>query len=767
MSSFANAFMPNGKLKPPDTSPHARSIHNKLEAILQSHPDVANAFKAALDQEPRLDRFASEVRDLIPLILEVKAGASPTSISQRPGMSNSSSMAFEPGGTLKPPTAGPHAQSIHNKLDAIRTTHPELVKEFEATLKNPSSRLPPLEQAASDLRALIPLILEVKDGTAKVEISRRQGVSGAFANAFNPNGTLKPASAGPHARSIHKKLQDTRQAHPELVLAFEAATNMPRSNSSRASTSADPIQTLLSNCLMKASTEFAKARCSMTDIARAAGVSEDALRPFFTESGPTEQGWEWQARCGTASVQAAVKENVRFGHNNREAEERSLKTVLDLLQSGHTFEEIGSVVEGVKVPDFFASGSVTARGRDFLLSLDEDQRSTYARVLNLPVDWVSPAPQASAQSPLPIHNTPGEEVMEPPRSSGGLIPSTPGDEVMGPPGTLQAEALPSVTLPGSQWSGWTFDPGTPDEVMGPASLPQPAVGPSWDRAAGQPHPQPQATPAIPSATADVARTGGRALQHQRQASPVLESNSPPTAKQVQDAKDIRKLIPLIREVKAGKANVAQISRRQGMSTAFANAFNPNGTLKLPSANANALSIHNKLRAIRQSHREVVDAFEAALKEPSSQLPPLEQAASDLRDLIPLILEVKDSPATLIGISRRPGVSRSFAKSFNPEGTLKQASAKNRNAQAIRNKLNDIRQTHRALFRQFTATTNMPRTSNNSPASTEAGPKQTLVSGGLMRASTEFAKASSSMADMARAAGLSEEAFHPFFTEFGP
>jgi hypothetical protein len=101
MSSFANAFMPNGKLKPPDTSPHARSIHNKLEAILQSHPDVANAFKAALDQEPRLERFASEVRDLIPLILEVKAGASPTSISQRPGMSNSFSMAFEPGGTLK------------------------------------------------------------------------------------------------------------------------------------------------------------------------------------------------------------------------------------------------------------------------------------------------------------------------------------------------------------------------------------------------------------------------------------------------------------------------------------------------------------------------------------------------------------------------------------------------------------------------------------------------------------------------------------------
>ncbi|MBW8827949.1 MAG: hypothetical protein JF606_00665, partial [Burkholderiales bacterium] len=520
-------------------------------------------------------QYAKDIGNLIPLILEVKAGALPSSISQRSGVSSSFAKAFNRNGTL---TAGPHAQSIHNKLNAIRETHPDLVKEFEATLKNPSSRLPPLEQAASDLRDLIPLILEVKDGPATpTGISRRQGTSSAFANAFKPDGTLKPAVAdNKNAQAIHNKLDSIRQAHPEVVLAFEAATNMPRSNSSRASTSADPIQTLLSDCLMKASTEFAKARSNMADIALAVGVSEEALRPFFTDSGPTEQGLALLGQWST-SIQEEVMENVRIG------EERSLKPVLDLLQSGHTFEEIGSLVEGVTVPDFFGPGSVTARGRDFLLSLDEDQRSTYARVLNLPVDWASPVPQASAQSPLPIH-IPGEE-----RSSGGIIPST--------------------------------------------------------------------------------------LQHQRQALPVLESDSPPTKKQVQDA-------------------------------------------------------------------------------------------TYIGELIPLILEVKDHQATPRAISGRPEVSSSFAVSFNREGTLKQASA-NRNAGAIRNKLKSIRQSHRALFRQFSATTNMPRTSKNSPASTDAGLKQTLVSGGLMRASTEFAKASSSMADMARAAGLSEEAFHPFFTEFGP
>ncbi|MBW8827952.1 MAG: hypothetical protein JF606_00680 [Burkholderiales bacterium] len=505
-------------------------------------------------------------------------------------------------------------------------------------------------QDAMDIAKLIPSILEVKAGTAKDQISKRQGMSSAFANAFNPNGTLKLASAADHARSIHKKLNAIRQARPEIVLAFEAATNMPRSNSSRASTSADPIQTLLSNCLMKASTEFAKARSSMTDIARAAGVSEDALRPFFTESGPTEQGWEWLARCGTASVQAAVKENVLIGHNNREAEKRSLKTVLNLLQSGHTFEQIGSLVEGVTVPDFFGPGSVTARGRAFLLSLDEDQRSTYTRVLNLPVDWASPAPQ-------------------------------------------------------------------------------------------------------------------EALQHQRQALPVLESDSPPAAKQVKYATYIDKLIPLILEVKAG-ALPSSIAKRPGMSI-IGNAFNRNGTLKPPSAGPHAQSVHHKLNAIRQSHRKLVEDFEAALKRPSSRLPPLEQAASDLRALIPLILEVKDGRATPWTIAKRPGMGRNLFNIFDASGNLKPGSGWNKSAQSIHNKLQAVRQTHPEVVLVFEAATNMPRTRNNSLASTSTDPVMTVLSGCLMRAYAEFAKADSSMADIAQAAGVSEEALRPFFTESGP
>ncbi|MBW8832374.1 MAG: hypothetical protein JF606_23830 [Burkholderiales bacterium] len=408
------------------------------------------------------EQYAKDIEKLTTWILEVKAGKTTMkAISRRPGVMGGFRNAFTPKAKLKPPDTSPHARSIYNKLEAILQSRPDVANAFKVAMDKEVTQLPRLERFASELRDLIPLILEVKDRRATLSaIAKRPGIGNSFYSAFDAKGNLKPGSRHNSANSIHKKLQDTRQAHPEVVLAFEAATNMPRSNSRRASTSADPIQTLLSGCLMKASTEFAKAGSRMADIALAVGVSEEALRPFFTESGPTEQGLALLGQWST-SIPAAVRENVRIGHNNREAEKRSLKTVLDPLQSGNRFEEIGPLVEGVKVPDFFASGSVTARGRDFLLSLDDHQRSTYARVLNLPVDWASPAPQASAQSPLPIH-IPGQE-----RSSGGIIPST--------------------------------------------------------------------------------------LQHQRQALPVLESDSPPTKKKVPDATYIGELIPLILEVKDRQA----------------------------------------------------------------------------------------------------------------------------------------------------------------------------------------------------------------------
>jgi hypothetical protein len=284
--------------------------------------------------------------------------------------------------------------------------------------------------------------------------------------SFDPEGILKPGSANRNAGAIRNKLKSIRQSHRALFRQFTATTNMPRtSNNSPASTEAGPKQTLVSGGLMRASTEFAKASSSMADMARAAGLSEEAFHPFFTEFGPTDQGWALLSRLNP-SIQEEVRQNIEFGCNKRSEEATRLKAVLNLLR-GCTFDEIDPVVEGVTVSDYFRPGSVTARGRNFLLSLEEDERSRYARTLNLPANWASPAPQAPAS--LFIH-IPGQE-----RSSGGYVPSTRGDEVMGPPERLLPEALPSVTFPGSQRFGWAFDPGTPGEVMGPARPPQPAA----------------------------------------------------------------------------------------------------------------------------------------------------------------------------------------------------------------------------------------------------------------------------------------------------
>ncbi|MBW8833144.1 MAG: hypothetical protein JF606_27945, partial [Burkholderiales bacterium] len=469
MSTFGNAFNRNGTLKQASEDPHARTIHNKLNAIRKTHPDLVDEFELTLKKPssrlPPLEQAASELRALIPLIREVKHGRAKVA-----EVMGGFSAAFKPDGTLKLPSANSTAQSIHNKLRDIRQSHLEVVEEFEAALKETSSRLPPLEQAASDLRDLIPLILEVKDFQATPRaISRRPGMSSSFATSFNPEGILKKGSANGNAQAIRNKLNAIRQTHWALFRQFTATTNMPRtSKNSPASTDADPKQMLVSGGLMRASTEFAKAGSSMADMARAAGLSEEAFHPFFTEFGPTEQGWALLSRL-SPSIQEEVRQNIEFGCDKRNEEATRLKAVLNLLR-GCTFDEIDPVVEGVTVSDFFRPGSVTARGRDFLLSLEEDQRSTYTSVLNLPVDWASPDPQASAQSPLPIH-IPGQE-----RASSGIIPSTPGDEAMGPPVPLLPEASLSVTLPGPQWPGWAlFDPGTPSEVTGPRRPPQPAA----------------------------------------------------------------------------------------------------------------------------------------------------------------------------------------------------------------------------------------------------------------------------------------------------
>jgi len=226
MSSFAQAINPDGTLKPALASSNARSIHKKLNAIRQSHPQVAKAFEAAVNRPASLtslEQAASDIKDLIPLILEVKAGqATPWAISNRSGMGGFRH-AINPDGTLKPASAHRYAESIHDKLEKIEASHPEVAKALNEAVALPSAPPPRLEQFASDLRDLIPLILEVKAGRAKPG-----AISKTFANAFNPDATLKPASAHLNAQTVHNKLQAVRQSHPKVVEAFEAAVNQPR-----------------------------------------------------------------------------------------------------------------------------------------------------------------------------------------------------------------------------------------------------------------------------------------------------------------------------------------------------------------------------------------------------------------------------------------------------------------------------------------------------------------------------------------------------------
>lgn len=175
----------------------------------------------------------------------------------------------------------------------------------------------------------------------------------------------------------------------------------------------------------------------------------------------------------------------------------------------------------------------------------------------------------------------------------------------------------------------------------------------------------------------------------------------------QDARDLERLIPLIGEVKDGKATPLEISKRKGQSS-FANAFNRHGTLR-PASNSNAQSILNKLQLLQESgllqYQKVAESFKAAMAQQAQQSP-LERVASDLEKLIPLILEVKAGKATPSVISRRAGMSSSFAYAFGLDGNLRSASG-NGNVQSIRQKLHTLRQSgepaHQELVKKFEET----------------------------------------------------------------
>ncbi|MBW8832793.1 MAG: hypothetical protein JF606_26030, partial [Burkholderiales bacterium] len=83
-----------------------------------------------------------------------------------------------------------------------------------------------------------------------------------------------------------------------------------------------PALTLANGGLLMASTAFVQPGSSMATIASAAGVSEQAMRLYFTESGLTQEGWNLLAVCNE-TTKAGVMWNVQLGLQKRTTAERS------------------------------------------------------------------------------------------------------------------------------------------------------------------------------------------------------------------------------------------------------------------------------------------------------------------------------------------------------------------------------------------------------------------------------------------------------------
>jgi hypothetical protein len=182
VSHFLN---PDGTLKPASSSKMAKSVYKKLQAIRESHPEVAEEFQAAIARPSQysrrrlvsrsaeqLDQFADELKNLIPFILELKEGvATSRAISRRAGMSNSFRNTFNSDGTLKPASATTCAKSIHNKLQAIRKSHPEVAEAFETAIARPHRKAPSRRRVKTQDRQSAPLAIN-EFGARRHELAR-------------------------------------------------------------------------------------------------------------------------------------------------------------------------------------------------------------------------------------------------------------------------------------------------------------------------------------------------------------------------------------------------------------------------------------------------------------------------------------------------------------------------------------------------------------------------------------------------------------------
>jgi hypothetical protein len=274
-----------------------------------------------------------------------------------------------------------------------------------------------------------------------------QEVLEAFNKALGlPSASRRPSvSAGKgkrHAADLHAALRRPRQLHRGNAAPQPQAR---ASGNSIASHSADPEQTLIDGGLVKASSAFLRPDTSMADIARAAGVSEDTLRTFLTDTGLSDKGFELVEKR-EISAQAGVIRNVQQGLARRIAAQgaaaRPASPAFDARRTGQQ-----------------------------VMGLPGDRLPAYASTPSWEVTG-SPRPALSADCSLlgsRFSHWPGQ-------------PGTLGEEVMGPPASpLPADSdttfgnLGSIASPryrGTQ--PFHLDAAAYEDVTGPAAPAEPA-----------------------------------------------------------------------------------------------------------------------------------------------------------------------------------------------------------------------------------------------------------------------------------------------------
>ena len=339
----------------------------------------------------------------------------------------------------------------------------------------------------SEGRALVasygPTVLEAfESALSLLSASRRPDIS---AGQLRRRGT----DAGTTSRRSARSGNSDAAAQPRARTGNDnAARPRPTTSGNRAaSTSADPVQTLIDGGFVRASNAFLRPEASMADVAAAAQISERALSTFLTEQGVTREGLELLHRCDL-STQAAVLWNVGQGTTRRAEANSNAAQPASPEQPASPIQPESPRLFGLPSAQWSGAAMNPATPGHEVTGPQGYPWPTHPSTPSWEVAG-SAGPAMSADSSLlgshfsqwPGHRgAPGQEVMGPPGRPLPADPSTPSWEVAGSAGpSMSADS----SLLGSHFSHWPGHAGTPgQEVMGPPGHPLPAYPntPSWE-----------------------------------------------------------------------------------------------------------------------------------------------------------------------------------------------------------------------------------------------------------------------------------------------